>query len=61
MKCWNLAFNSQGSKEIIVDLKVGALKIYVAVVEELKKKKDKVKFLKPSKLMVFLIPPPIKC
>jgi hypothetical protein len=30
MKCWNSAFNAQGSKVIIVVLQVGAVKVYVA-------------------------------
>jgi hypothetical protein len=37
MKCWNSAFNAQGSKEIIVVVQVGATQIYVAM-EALKKK-----------------------
>jgi len=35
MKCWNLAFNGQGSRVIV---QVGAVKIYVAALEALKKK-----------------------
>ncbi len=38
MKCWNLAFSAQGSRVIIVVVQAGALKIYVAVVEALRKK-----------------------
>jgi len=38
MKCWNSAFNAQGSKVIIVVLQVGALKIYVAAVQAPTKK-----------------------
>jgi len=38
MKCWKSAFNAQGSKLIIVALQVGAVKIYAARVEALKKK-----------------------
>jgi len=37
MKCWNSAFNVQGSRLIIVVLPVRAVKIYVAAVEALKK------------------------
>ncbi len=37
MKCWNLAFNAQGSRVILVLVVVG-LKIYVAAVEALRKK-----------------------
>jgi hypothetical protein len=29
MKCWNSAFNAQGSREIVVVVQVGAVKIYV--------------------------------
>ncbi len=36
MKCWKSAFNAQGSRLIIVDLQVGAMKIYAATVEALK-------------------------
>ncbi len=38
---------------IIVIVHVGAMKIQVLVVESLRKKKDRVKLRKPSKLMVF--------
>jgi len=38
MKCWNSAFNAQGSRLIIVVVQVGAVKIYVAAVEALRKK-----------------------
>jgi hypothetical protein len=38
MKCWNTAFNAQGSRVIIVVVQVGAVKIYVAAVEALRKK-----------------------
>jgi len=38
MKCWNSAFNAQGWRVIIVVIQVGALKIYVAPVEALRKK-----------------------
>jgi hypothetical protein len=33
MKCWNSAFNAQGSRVFIVVVHVGAVKIYVAAVE----------------------------
>jgi len=39
MKCWNSAFNAQGSTLIIVIVQLGAVKIYVAVVEALKQGK----------------------
>jgi hypothetical protein len=35
MKCWNSAFNAQGSRLIIVLVQGGAVKIYVASVEAL--------------------------
>jgi len=38
MKCRKSAFNAQCSKLIIVALQVGAMKIYAATVEVLKKK-----------------------
>jgi hypothetical protein len=38
MKCWNLVFNTQGSRLIIVIVQVGAMKIYVVAVEALEKK-----------------------
>ncbi len=38
MKCRNSAFNAQGSRVIIVVVKVGAGKIYVAAVQALGKK-----------------------
>ncbi len=37
MKCWYLAFNAQGSRLIIVVVQLGAVKIYVAAVEVLRK------------------------
>ncbi len=37
MKCWNLAFNAQGSRLIKVIVQVGAVKIYVTAVEALRK------------------------
>ncbi len=38
MKCCNSAFNAQGSRLIIVIVQVGAVKIYVAAMEVLRKK-----------------------
>ncbi len=38
MKCWYSAFNAQGSILIIVVVQLGAVKIYVAAVEALRKK-----------------------
>jgi hypothetical protein len=37
-KCWNSAFNAGGSRLIIVVVQSGAVKIYVAAVEALRKK-----------------------
>jgi hypothetical protein len=46
MKCWNSAFNAQGSRVITVIVQVGAVKIYVAAVEALRKneKPDETQF-----------------
>jgi len=38
MKCWNSAFNAQGSRVIILAEQEGAVKIYVAAVEALRNK-----------------------
>ncbi len=38
MKSWNSTFNAQGSRLIIVVVQLGAVKIYVAAVEALRKK-----------------------
>ncbi len=38
MKCWDSAFNAQGSRVIIVVVQVGGVKIYVVAVEALRKK-----------------------
>jgi hypothetical protein len=38
MKCWNSAFNAQGSRVIVVVVQVGAVKVSVATVEEPRKK-----------------------
>ncbi len=39
MKCWNSAFNAQGSKLIIVVVQVKAVKMYVTAVKALRKNK----------------------
>ncbi len=52
MNGWISAFNAQGSKETIVVVHVGPVKIYVAALEALRKKKDG-ETQEPSKLMVF--------
>jgi hypothetical protein len=38
MRCWNSAFNAQGSRVIIIIVQVGSVKIYLAAVEALMKK-----------------------
>jgi hypothetical protein len=40
MKCWNSAFNAQGSRLIIVVVQVRAVKIYVVAVQALRKKES---------------------
>jgi len=47
MNCWNSAFNAQGSRVITVIVYVGALKIYVAAVQALRKKEtqDETQFM----------------
>jgi hypothetical protein len=42
-KCWNSAFNAQGSRVIIVNVQVGVV-IYVSAVEALRKKKERIWF-----------------
>ncbi len=46
MKCWKAAFNPQGSRVIVVVVQVGAVRISVAAVEALRKKKrqDEIQF-----------------
>jgi hypothetical protein len=45
MKCWNSAFNAQGSRVIIVIVQVGVVKMYVA--EVVKKKEGRMKLSLP--------------
>jgi len=52
-KCSISAFNAQGSRGIIVAVQVGAVKIYVAAMESLRKKERQGETQKPSNLMVF--------
>jgi len=56
MKCWKLTFNAQGSRLIIVALQVGAVKIYPATVEALKKKERQGEIQFITKIEV---PPPL--
>jgi hypothetical protein len=61
IKRWNLAFNAQGSRIIIIVVQVGAVKIYVvAALEVLKKNERKMKLNLPQKSIVFWVstPPP---
>jgi hypothetical protein len=51
MKCSNSAFNAQGLRVIIVVVKVGAVKIHVAVVDASVKRKDGMKLSLPPKFM----------
>ncbi len=59
MKCWNSAFNAQGSRVIIVVVQVGAVKIYVAAVEaqwrRSGKRKEGMKLSLPPKLVGKLV------
>jgi NADH:ubiquinone oxidoreductase subunit 6 (subunit J) len=48
MKCWNSAFNAQGLRVIIVVVHVGAVQIYVAAVQVLKKKETQDESLPPE-------------
>jgi len=48
MKCWYSAFNAQGSRVSIVVVQIGALKIYVAALEEafgIKERQDETQFI----------------
>jgi cell shape-determining protein MreD len=38
MKCWNPLFNAQGSRLILVIVRVGEVEIYVAAIEALRQK-----------------------
>jgi hypothetical protein len=53
-KCWNSAFNAQGSRLTIVVVQVWSVKIHVPAVEALRQKerKDRTKLSLPQKLMV---------
>jgi hypothetical protein len=59
MKCWNSAFNAQGSKVIIVVVQVGAVKIYVAAVQGLRKKETQDETQFTTKLVEKLLWVPI--
>ncbi len=53
-KCWISAFNAQGSRGIIVAVRVGAVKIYAAALEALRKKERRGETQEPSKFYGFL-------
>jgi hypothetical protein len=55
MKCWNSASNKQGSRLNLV-VQVGAVKIYVATVEALRKKERQDETQFTTKI---LVPPPL--
>ncbi len=38
MKCWYLTFNAQGLKLIIIVVQLGVMKMYIVVMEALRKK-----------------------
>jgi hypothetical protein len=59
MKYWNSAFNAQGSRGIKIAVDVGVVKIYVAAMEALRKKRKRGwNSSLPQKLMVFWDSPP---
>jgi hypothetical protein len=59
MKCWNSAFNAQGSRITIVIVHVTAVKIYVAAVQALRRKKNGTKLSLPPKLVEKLVWVPV--
>jgi hypothetical protein len=61
MKCWNSAFNAQGSRIIIVSTQVGVVKIYVATVEVLMIKERQYETHLPPKLMVLWVSASVEC
>jgi len=54
MKCWYSAFNAQDPRLIIVVVQLGAVKIYVAAVEALRKKERQDETQFTSKIDGFL-------
>jgi hypothetical protein len=60
-KCWISAFNAQGSRGIIVAVQVGAVKIYVAAVQALKKKETQDETQFTTKIDGFLSFTPLEC
>ncbi len=59
MKCWNSAFNARGSRLIIVVVQLGAVEIYVAAVETLRRKErqDETQFITKIDGFLSFIPP----
>jgi type II secretory pathway component PulF len=55
MKCSNSASHVQGSRVIIIVVQVGVVKIYVAAMEALGKRKDRMKLSLPPKFMGKLV------
>jgi hypothetical protein len=59
-KCWISAFNAQGSRGIVLAVRVGALKIYVAAVEALREIERQGETQETIK-MVSWVSPPLEC
>jgi hypothetical protein len=60
MKCWNLSFNAQGSRLIIVVVQVRPVKKYVAAVgKRSRKREDRMKLSLTSKLEEKLVWVPV--
>jgi len=59
MKCWYSAFNAQDSRQIIVVVQVGVVKIYVAALEALMKneRQDETQFTTKVDGFLSFIPP----
>jgi len=49
----NSVWNAQGLRLIMVVVQLGVVKIYVAAVEALRKRRDRMKLSLPSKFVVF--------
>jgi hypothetical protein len=54
LKFWNSAFNAQGSRRIILAVQVGAVRIYVAAVEALRKKERQGEAFTPRLMLMYL-------
>jgi len=59
MKCWNSAFNTQSLRRIVIVVQLGAVKVYVAAVEALRKKErqDETQFTTKIDGFLSFIPP----